>query len=159
MTTRRLFMFLLPSVIMVFPSATAEAAYDAMGGDVRHEKIRFEEIKREHEIYQNKLQELIVKYNSTPSKRSKKAIEVDIRALVDDQVLKSISEAKEHIKAQRLRLDEFEKKVADTENNREAFVNARVDFYTSQQAFEEIERAKEGIVVRRTIIRMQPVAP
>jgi hypothetical protein len=152
-------MFLLPSMIVIFPSATADAAYESMGADVRHEKIRFEEIKKEHEIYQSKLQELIVRYNNTPSKRSKKAVATDMRALVDEQVLKSISEAKEHIKAQRLRLEEFEKKVADTENNREAFVDARMEFYTSQKAFEEIERAKEGIVVRRTIIRMQPVAP
>jgi vacuolar-type H+-ATPase subunit I/STV1 len=123
--------------------------------EVNRTQNHFEEIRLEQILYQQKLQELILKYNNTSSSKNKKKVADEMRVLIYDQTEKKLIEAREFIQDQRTRIDDLERKINETERNKAAFVEARVTFYTSPQALAQIQNPQDQIVVRRAIIRVQ----
>lgn len=98
--------------------------------EARWEKM--EALKKEHMEFKKDMDTLIEKYNGA---NDKKKIEVkkEIRDLIASKTDKDIAIKKNILEDQKARIQNFEERIADLENNKDKYIDEKVEFFTSPE--------------------------
>ncbi|MDR2772879.1 MAG: hypothetical protein LBB93_05365 [Elusimicrobiota bacterium] len=108
--------------------------------ETQRDRKTLEDLRKEQLQTQIELHRLILKYNNSHSDREKKKIVAEVRDLVSTQLTKELAEKKHILAVQRARIDEFESKINEIENNKDVFIDKTVAFFLSPQGLVRIQQ-------------------
>ena len=100
------------------------------------QKAKWEAMKKEKTEYFNNLQTLVDKYNKA-SDKDKASVKQEITTLVSNQTDKDLA-AKKDMAAK------MQDKISETEKDKTAVVNKKVDFLLSPEGQAKLQQMKEG---------------
>jgi hypothetical protein len=107
-------------------------------GDCKGDKENKVAMKKEKMEYFKNLETLIEKHNNTADK-DKNAVKEEIKVLVSNQTDKDITARKEMLEHKKAKLAEFENKINYMENEKDKYVNEKVDFFISPEGQEKMK--------------------
>lgn len=137
-------MFMVSSLSFAMPPK-----HDGMGpgpGPMNKEERqqKMEMMKKDFMEFHKNLENLITKYNESKGKK-RDGVKNEIRQLVATQTEKDIAMKKEMLAVQKARIDDLQKKIADIEADKEAYINKKVDFYVSDEGQKKIKEKWQKI--------------
>lgn len=104
----------------------------------RERNARMMEMRKDYIEFHEKLDPLLDKYHKANDDQ-KEAIGKEIKTLVSEQTEKELIKKKEMLVIQKERIADFEKRINEIENDKEAYINKKIDYCISEEGRKRIK--------------------
>lgn len=128
--------------IFIFTSLSFASADGAADNAAKEKSAKTVSMKKTKEIYHQELETLINKHKDS-SEEEKILIKDEIKKLIAQYTEKDLSYKKEKLEKYRIKTQKLEKEIAAMENDKEAFINKKTDFYLSDEGQKKLRKINE----------------
>jgi hypothetical protein len=112
-------------------------------------KAKTESIKKEQAQYFKDLAKLLDKYDAAPENK-KEAVKTEIKKLIASNAKRELERQKDALALQKARVAKLETKISEIENDTQAYVNKKTDFFVSDKGRERIKKSKDSKRIQDT---------
>lgn len=128
--------------IFIFTSLSFASADGAADNAAKEKSVKTVSMKKIKEFYHQELETLINKHKDS-SEEEKILIKDEIKKLIAQYTEKDLSYKKEKLEKYRIKTQKLEKEIAAMENDKEAFINKKTDFYLSDEGQKKLRKINE----------------